>query len=227
MSFRVPRGISPPHTQRPYTQPFPVGAALVAALPLHSTPSCLSSRVPCPMSFRVPRGISPPHTQRPYTQPFPVGAALVAALPLHSAPFLPVIQSPLPHVIPSPSRNLAIPHSTSLHPTIPRRDGPCGRPPSSFRPFLPVIQSPLMSFRVPRGISPPHTQRPYTQPFPVGAALVAALPLHSAPFLPVIQSPLPHVIPSPSRNLATPHSTSLHPTIPRRGGPCGRPLRSK
>ena len=58
-------------------------------------------------------------------------------------PFLPVIPSPLPHVIPSPSRNLAIPHSTSLHPTIPRRGGPCGRPPSSFRPFLPVIPSPL------------------------------------------------------------------------------------
>ena len=32
-------------------------------------------------------------------------------------------------------------------------------------------------------------------------------------------NPMPTVIPSPSRNLAIPRSTSLHPTIPRRGGP--------
>ena len=141
--------------------------------------------IPSPLPHVIPspsRNLATPHSTSLHPT-IPRMGGPCGRPPSSFRPFLPVIPSPLPHVIPSPSRNLAIPRSTSLHPTIPRMGGPCGRPPSSFRPFLPVIPSPCpMSFRVPRGISPRHAQRPYTQPFPVGAALVAALPLHSAPF---------------------------------------------
>ena len=88
MSSQVPRGISPSHAQRPNTQPFPVGAAPVAARSVIPRPQCHSERCaaeprnlvslapslsrcsreggnPSPpsyphLSFRVPRGISSP-----------------------------------------------------------------------------------------------------------------------------------------------------------------------
>ena len=90
---------------------------------------------------------------------------------------------PLMLVFPNPSRNLAIPRSTSLYPTIPRRGDPCGHP---------LRQSPSpMSFQFPRETS----------------------------------SPTPPLFPFPFRCSREGGNLSRLSTSPRRGGPCGRPLR--
>ena len=174
---------------------------------------------------------------------------------------------PLMLVFPNPSRNLAIPRSTSLYPTIPRRGDPCGRPlrqsPSPHVPtplLLPFFPLPLrcsreggnpsrLSTSPRRGDPCGHPLRQSTSPHVPTPPLLPFFPLPlrcsreggnpsppSYPHLSFSRRAHPHVdgggYPSPGPTVGAVREPPIPPsphsrlsTSPRRGGPCGRPLR--
>ena len=211
-------GTHPPPRPRGCTNPPlppPVGATLVVARPAPT------SVFPC---IRKPLPSTPSRMHKPSPSPFPL------SLPFpHSPPFPSprrggsrTARSPqcTPHVIPSPSRNLAAGYSLPL-PVSSRMRGPILSP-SPFHLPLPVgaVREPPVPPTHPKchSESLKESRRRPLNPSRVLAHAGSHPPLPPRP-LPLLPSPqrTPHVIPSPSRNLVAGYSP---PSCPRA---CGDP----